>query len=92
VTCTGLTAFWCPVHGDCTCERTYYGDCCFDSPSCPLHAPQSQHAETHELEGCREKVTALAEDCGVELSANDHATLSRFAQWLHVRARGAGGT
>lgn len=39
--CTGLTARWCPVHGACSCPRD--GD--LDSPSCPLHAPGSDHAE-----------------------------------------------
>lgn len=46
--CTGITASWCPNHGDCTCPwrdgdedkgRT------FDSPQCPLHAEESDHAE-----------------------------------------------
>lgn len=31
--CTGLTASWCAVCGSCTC------------PDCPLHAPDSLHAE-----------------------------------------------
>ena len=39
--CTGLTARWCPVHGDCTCPQ----DSDLDSPDCPLHAPLSSHAE-----------------------------------------------
>ena len=40
--CTGLTATWCPVHGDCTCEREFEQG--LDAPSCPLHAFDSQHA------------------------------------------------
>lgn len=39
--CTGLTARWCPVHGDCVCE----GDN-LDDARCPLHAPSSTHADT----------------------------------------------
>ncbi len=46
--CTGLTAIWCPVHGDCTC-----GDINDDPDQgrtlndygCPLHGPASSHAE-----------------------------------------------
>lgn len=46
--CTGSTATWCPIHGDCTCPhlnddpqegRT------LDDASCPLHAPASAHGE-----------------------------------------------
>lgn len=42
--CTGLTASWCPVHGDCSCpDRETVGD--LDSESCPLHSSASTHAE-----------------------------------------------
>lgn len=45
--CTGLTATWCPVHGDCRCERAdgdpYEGPS--DDGACPLHAHDSPHAE-----------------------------------------------
>lgn len=37
--CTGLTARWCPIHGDCTC----HGDELDDS-LCALHSPASEHA------------------------------------------------
>jgi hypothetical protein len=40
--CTGTTARWCPVHGDCTCPRP---DLELDAASCPLHAPGSEHGE-----------------------------------------------
>jgi hypothetical protein len=45
--CTGLSARWCPVHGDCTCATTKGSDwpSPLDSPSCPLHGPTSKHAE-----------------------------------------------
>lgn len=26
MTCTGIAASWCPVHGDCTCPRDEYGE------------------------------------------------------------------
>ncbi len=37
--CEGLTARWCPVHGDCICEDVG------DNPGCPLHSITSDHAE-----------------------------------------------
>lgn len=36
-----MTASWCPVHGDCTCPGPVGS-----SDSCPLHGPDSDHAET----------------------------------------------
>lgn len=40
--CTGVTAAWCPIHGDCTCpDRTL----AMDDDRCPLHAHDSTHAE-----------------------------------------------
>lgn len=51
-TCTGLTAFWCPVCGDCTCERSESGDCEFQGdaavPRCPLHSSASRHASQED--------------------------------------------
>lgn len=45
--CTGVTAQWCPVHGDCACpeDEQRPGERTFDDPRCPLHAPTSKHAE-----------------------------------------------
>jgi hypothetical protein len=47
VACTGVTASWCPVHGDCGCDRHEDGEVDFASGehSCPLHAWDSPHAE-----------------------------------------------
>ena len=47
VVCTGLTATWCPIHGDCNCARRPDGDIEFEGGehSCPLHAINSPHAE-----------------------------------------------
>lgn len=39
VQCTGITASWCPVHGDCTCSRSEH----LDDPNCMLHAALSSH-------------------------------------------------
>lgn len=42
--CTGLTATWCPVHGDCTCPEGEYDE----MGGCPLHGSMSNHAEGEE--------------------------------------------
>jgi hypothetical protein len=45
-TCTGITAAWCPVHGDCSCSRTLYSEAIhLDDPACPLHSATSTHGE-----------------------------------------------
>lgn len=44
--CTGLTAQWCPIHGDCTCHGLAEDGSwtsSMDDPNCPLHAPTSTH-------------------------------------------------
>lgn len=38
--CTGTSASWCPVHGDCTCPEPNEAK---NDPGCPLHADQSAH-------------------------------------------------
>lgn len=40
--CTGVSARWCPVHGNCRCSAVGYLG--LNDPSCPLHAPTSAHA------------------------------------------------
>ncbi len=48
--CTGITATWCPVHGDCTCSL----DDSFDpvptlnDDGCPLHDSASAHGATDD--------------------------------------------
>lgn len=37
VACTGVTARWCPVCGDCNCRPAW------DGPTCPLHSSSSPH-------------------------------------------------
>lgn len=47
--CTGMTASWCPVHGDCACERPKNGlggD--LSDPGCPLHKPASTHGIAYD--------------------------------------------
>ena len=47
--CTGISASWCPIHGDCIC-RDDNGDLLdeysgLNHPDCPLHSDQSTHGE-----------------------------------------------
>jgi hypothetical protein len=39
--CTGLTARWCPIHGDCSCDAVEG----LGGSACPLHAMGSNHVE-----------------------------------------------
>lgn len=45
--CTGLSAHWCPIHGDCTCENPEDSMSDWD---CPLHSPRSSHGEEQGIE------------------------------------------
>lgn len=52
--CTGWAASWCPVHGDCACERDPSGeriDAMRDR--CPLHADDAAHGWTDDAGLCR---------------------------------------
>lgn len=40
--CTGISASWCPIHGDCVCPNREDD---LSDPACPLHAPNSSHGE-----------------------------------------------
>lgn len=46
--CSGISASWCARCGDCACPRLESGEPEGDlnDPECPLHAPDSTHAET----------------------------------------------
>jgi nitrite reductase/ring-hydroxylating ferredoxin subunit len=44
--CTGVSAAWCPIHGDCICVRDGVAD--LDDPNCPLHNSASTHAEVED--------------------------------------------
>lgn len=49
--CSGVTATWCPVHGDCPCELSGpAGTRSLNDPGCPLHAPDSPHGFAERLE------------------------------------------
>lgn len=45
--CTSLTATVCPKHGRCTCPQGEWPW----SDACPLHSPESQHAELVIVDG-----------------------------------------
>lgn len=45
LTCTGIAARWCPIHGDCTDTGDRPSSHC-DDPFCPLHGLNSRHALT----------------------------------------------
>lgn len=48
VMCTGVSAIWCPVHGDCTCagrDAAYPARADLNDEKCPLHGSHSNHAE-----------------------------------------------
>lgn len=85
--CTGISAFWCPIHGNCKCERLPDGDCCFDSHDCPLHSGTSTHAESVSGDEIEQRIRMLATNVGATLSDNDAAELRRFGQYLLERSR-----
>jgi hypothetical protein len=69
--CTGITASWCPVHGDCTCRRYASGERIDGSRrGCPLHDDDSAHGEDDE--DAHPAVAELARLRAVESS--DHTT------------------
>lgn len=41
-----VAAVWCPKHGDCTCDR----DRGLEDPDCPLHSPESDHADGYSVD------------------------------------------
>lgn len=48
--CTGVAATYCPIHGECVCPPVsdpdpYEHERDLNSPFCPLHSPESAHAE-----------------------------------------------
>lgn len=46
VTCTGLAATWCPIHGDCSCPRDDIGQIDFSGlDGCLLHDVSSTHCD-----------------------------------------------
>jgi hypothetical protein len=44
--CTGISASWCPIHGDCTCRD----ECDRNDDDCPLHSAASTHGEVQVFE------------------------------------------
>lgn len=84
--CTGESAMWCPVHGDCECAHTdeeYHDVCDRDTSACPLHGDGSKHAaKATQPPPC--PYCAWAEELigsGIDLMTND-----QIGQWRGVRA------
>ena len=94
--CTGLTAAWCPVHGDCACSRGRNEglDCDLDDPKCPLHAPTSEHpievSSAWSSGGAPPREPRLAEwVLGVLEPREELSSQSMLEATLTVRAMGA---
>ena len=81
MTCTGIAAAWCPIHGDCTCpDRVDWGELWFDE--CPLHGSGSLHADVYqacplyEAKGACFCSTGLPGDCWATGAAQTKAVFS----------------
>ena len=61
--CTGIAAQWCPNCGTCNCPEDPRGGRTRDRATCPLHGPESRHAETLCAGGCGEIVSAPGDRC-----------------------------
>lgn len=46
--CTGISAGWCPVHGDCTCPRDGTDTREEQADDCPLHGTASNHGDDED--------------------------------------------
>jgi hypothetical protein len=42
--CTGISAIWCPLHGDCSCKN----ECDKNDDDCPLHSRHSNHGDVQD--------------------------------------------
>lgn len=58
--CTGVSAAWCPVHGDCTCPQNEGGLAEEQDAECPLHGLASLHAEEAEAAAAEAAEEAFA--------------------------------
>lgn len=45
VACTGISAAWCPIHGDCTCGPNEMHEPALCDEHCALHSPTSTHGD-----------------------------------------------
>jgi len=45
VACTGISASWCPICGDCTCPRDDCGERVRRGDDCPLHGREGAHPD-----------------------------------------------
>lgn len=56
--CTGVSAKWCPVHGDCTCPHDPEGWCTGEDPACPLHSRSSTYTRRPAMPASRDDLGA----------------------------------
>lgn len=45
--CTGISAGWCPIHGDCICKNP---EDSMSDEDCPLHSWASTHGEVQVID------------------------------------------
>lgn len=83
VECTGVSASWCPVCGDCTCPRMSTGERKKESSQCPLHGEKSTHADPPKL---TPKTVLRA-----MLKAYQEAVITQATRLYKVRSEGQNG-
>ena len=76
--CTGISAGWCPVCGDCTCPRDDTDTREEQSDNCPLHGTVSSHGEDEDEppQIARSLVLRLARDLAAEREASEGKTVA----------------
>lgn len=79
--CTGSSASWCPIHGDCSCPWIHDdpdNGRTLDGPGCPLHSEKSEHAREPEPPrfAWRGSVSDLATDIRGTLTEEQIAKLA----------------
>lgn len=74
--CAFASSSWCPVHGQCTCERDEDGDrksndegWYFNAPDCPIHKLEDLEEEHMEMED-RKQCTCTKD--GTKITKTDH--------------------
>jgi DNA modification methylase len=84
--CSGLTATWCPVHGDCACDREHG----LDAHACPLHSLDSTHADEAPASDhrviCADSLAGGVWELG-ERSVDAILTDPPYTQHVHTKQR-----
>ena len=76
--CTGISAGWCPVHGDCVCPYDEDNGHDFTNEACPLHGTTSAHGDDEEDPPpiARSLILRLAHDLAERTAERDTAQAS----------------